>query len=283
MLKFLHSLPITAQTFVSALWWLGIQGDELINSEDSQVSNANKNKKLANYELNVLLDLKKNATSLKVSYSARQFVGMILEVLPDGQFLFGLNPVDQNSQFLSVGKEELTFVAESSGEKVTFKCVMVGTKRDDTITGFICEVTTDINVTQHRKYFRVKIPSSPPCYCYGIFPDGSKFQFVVADISVGGIGLYADNKTTFSLREDDVIHGAVVDLGDFDKYEFNLKYIREIEKTVVGNSGGVVSKRLLSFQFIKLDKIKQQELERLIIALQQHQAAESRRRNMMAL
>ncbi len=230
--------------------------------------------KLASYR--ILQELKKNETFLMMNDSQTQFISKIIEILPDSdQFLCDLSSTHPKN-IRSPGTEELTFIGEPLGKKIEFKCNFVGTTTLHSITVFICEVPKHISVTQSREFFRVKIPALATYFCSGILADNTKFNYTIADVSIGGVSLYTDD-AALRIEEGDIVYGAVINFDQFGVFSSDLRYIRKIKKILPDSSGRSVTRQLLSFSFINLESIKQREIERLVLELQQEQAVQARR------
>ncbi len=230
--------------------------------------NKNRNKKL-------LQDLKKNEINLMVSDSKNQFTGRILDVLADGdRFLFDLIH-EKERHVPAPGPDELIFFGELYGQHIEFKCKNIEETIVESLPAFISKVPDHISITQRRENYRVKFPESSDYFCRGKLANNSNFQFRVADISVGGIGLYIDNAVVFPIKKSEIIRGAVVNFNEFGEFFFDLQYIQTIQRKVFNKNGTMTSKWMLSFQFEDLEKIKEKELARLVMELQQDQAAKS--------
>ncbi|AJI96222.1 flagellar brake protein YcgR [Yersinia ruckeri] len=225
----------------------------------------------------ILRDLKKNNTAIMVIHAHGQFISRILDVYPEAnRFVFDFGSVEQEN-ILAQSAEELTFIAEPTGAKIDFSCTALTTITYLGQPAFYSLIPESLYFIQRREYFRVNIPQWPPFYCYGKFPDGTDFKYTLADISLGGVGLFTSKDSELPIKGCDIIHGIALDLGEFGSFKLDLQFIRVIDKKIVSNKGETVTMQRLSFKFPKLSPMQEKDLQRAIFELEKHQMAKNRK------
>lgn len=225
----------------------------------------------------ILRDLKKNDTAVMVTHARGQFISRILDVVPEtNQFIFDFGSVE-NENILALGAEQLTIIAEPTGAKIEFTCNPLKDIEYLSLPAFSTAIPEQLYFIQRREYFRVSIPQWPAYYCSGKFPDGSKYQYTLADISLGGMGLYALKGSEFPLQGCSILRDAAIDLCGFGIFKLDLQFIRALDKQVVNNKGETLTVQRLSFKFSRLSPIQEKGLQRAIFELEKQQTAKVRK------
>ncbi|CNL40405.1 flagellar brake protein [Yersinia aldovae] len=225
----------------------------------------------------ILRDLKKNDTAVMVVHARGQFISRILDVLPEAnQFIFDFGSVEHEN-ILALAAQQLTIIAEPTGAKIEFICNALKDIQYLSLPAFSTAIPDQLYFIQRREYFRVNIPQWPAYYCTGKFADGSKFSYTLADISLGGMGLYAAKGSEFPLQGCSILCDVSVDLCGFGIFKVDLQFIRAIDKHVVNNKGETLTVQRLSFKFPRLSPIQEKGLQRAIFELEKQQTAKARK------
>lgn len=225
----------------------------------------------------ILRDLKKNDTAVMVIHARGQFISRILDVVPEtNQFIFDFGSVEHENT-LALAANQLTIIAEPTGAKIEFTFNQLKSIKYLSLPAFSAAIPEQLYFIQRREYFRVNIPQWPPYYCSGKFSDGSKFSYMLGDISLGGMGLYAVKGSEFPLQECGILQDVSVDLGGFGVFKLDLQFIRAIDKQVVNNKGETLTVQRLSFKFPRLSPMQEKGLQRAIFELEKQQTAKARK------
>ncbi|CNB75395.1 flagellar brake protein [Yersinia intermedia] len=225
----------------------------------------------------ILRDLKKNDTAVMVIHARGQFISRILDVVPEtNQFIFDFGSVEHENT-LALAANQLTIIAEPTGAKIEFTFNQLKSIKYLSLPAFSAAIPEQLYFIQRREYFRVNIPQWPPYYCSGKFSDGSKFSYMLGDISLGGMGLYAVKGSEFPLQECGILQDVSVDLGGFGVFKLDLQFIRAIDKQVVNNKGETLTVQRLSFKFPRLSPMQEKGLQRAIFELEKQQTAKVRK------
>ena len=225
----------------------------------------------------ILRDLKKNDTAVMVIHARGQFISRILDVVPEtNQFIFDFGSVEHENT-LALAANQLTIIAEPTGAKIEFTFNQLKSIKYLSLPAFSAAIPEQLYFIQRREYFRVNIPQWPPYYCSGKFSDGSKFSYMLGDISLGGMGLYAVKGSEFPLQECSILQDVSVDLGGFGVFKLDLQFIRAIDKQVVNNKGETLTVQRLSFKFPRLSPMQEKGLQRAIFELEKQQTAKVRK------
>lgn len=225
----------------------------------------------------ILRDLKKNDTAVMVIHARGQFISRILDVVPEtNQFIFDFGSVEHENT-LALVANQLTIIAEPTGAKIEFTFNQLKSIKYLSLPAFSAAIPEQLYFIQRREYFRVNIPQWPPYYCSGKFSDGSKFSYMLGDISLGGMGLYAVKGSEFPLQECGILQDVSVDLGGFGVFKLDLQFIRAIDKQVVNNKGETLTVQRLSFKFPRLSPMQEKGLQRAIFELEKQQTAKVRK------
>lgn len=225
----------------------------------------------------ILRDLKKNDTAVMVIHARGQFISRILDVVPEtNQFIFDFGSVEHENT-LALAANQLTIIAEPTGAKIEFTFNQLKSIKYLSLPAFSAAIPEQLYFIQRREYFRVNIPQWPPYYCSGKFSDGSKFSYILGDISLGGMGLYAVKGSEFPLQECGILQDVSVDLGGFGVFKLDLQFIRAIDKQVVNNKGETLTVQRLSFKFPRLSPMQEKGLQRAIFELEKQQTAKVRK------
>lgn len=225
----------------------------------------------------ILRDLKKNDTAVMVIHARGQFISRILDVVPEtNQFIFDFGSVEHENT-LALAANQLTIIAEPTGAKIEFTFNQLKSIKYLSLPAFSAAIPEQLYFIQRREYFRVNIPQWPPYYCSGKFSDGSKFSYMLGDISLGGMGLYAVKGSEFPLQECGILQDVSVDLGSFGVFKLDLQFIRAIDKQVVNNKGETLTVQRLSFKFPRLSPMQEKGLQRAIFELEKQQTAKVRK------
>ncbi|PVF11461.1 flagellar brake protein, partial [Yersinia pestis] len=153
---------------------------------------------------------------------------------------------------------------EPTGAKIEFTCNKLKHVEYLSLPAFSSAIPEQLYFIQRREYFRVSIPQWPAYYCSGKFPDGTQYKYTLADISLGGMGLYAMKGSEFPLQGCSVLRDAAVDLCGFGLFKLDLQFIRALDKQVVNNKGEMLTVQRLSFKFLRLSPIQEKGLQRAI-------------------
>ncbi len=225
----------------------------------------------------ILRDLQKNNTAVMVTHARGQFISRILDIQPEtNQFIFDFGSVE-NENVLALGAEQLTIIVEPTGAKIEFTCNKLKHVEYLSLPAFSSAIPEQLYFIQRREYFRVSIPQWPAYYCSGKFPDGTQYKYTLADISLGGMGLYAMKGSEFPLQGCSVLRDAAVDLCGFGLFKLDLQFIRALDKQVVNNKGEMLTVQRLSFKFLRLSPIQEKGLQRAIFELEKQQTAKARK------
>ena len=225
----------------------------------------------------ILRDLKKNDTAVMVIHARGQFISRILDVVPEtNQFIFDFGSVEHENT-LALAANQLTIIAEPTGAKIEFTFNQLKSIKYLSLPAFSAAIPEQLYFIQRREYFRVNIPQWPPYYCSGKFSDGSKFSYMLGDISLGGMGLYAVKGSEFPLQECGILQDVSVDLGSFGVFKLDLQFIRAIDKQVVNNKGETLTVQRLSFKLPRLSPMQEKGLQRAIFELEKQQTAKARK------
>ena len=217
----------------------------------------------------ILRDLQKNDTAVMVTHARGQFISRILDIQPEtNQFIF---------DFGSVENENVLALGEPTGAKIEFTCNKLKHVEYLSLPAFSSAIPEQLYFIQRREYFRVSIPQWPAYYCSGKFPDGTQYKYTLADISLGGMGLYAMKGSEFPLQGCSVLRDAAVDLCGFGLFKLDLQFIRALDKQVVNNKGETLTVQRLSFKFLRLSPIQEKGLQRAIFELEKQQTAKARK------
>ncbi|CNH13564.1 flagellar brake protein [Yersinia pekkanenii] len=225
----------------------------------------------------LLRDLKKNDTAVMVIHARGQFISRILDVVPEtNQFIFDFGSVaHENIQALAAN--QLTIIAEPTGAKIEFTCNALKEIKYLSLPAFSTPLPEQLYFIQRREYFRVNIPQWPAYYCSGKFVDGSEFSYALADISLGGMGLYGVKGNKFPLQKCGILRDVSVDLCGLGLFKLDLQFIRAIDKQIVNNKGETLTVQRLSFKFSRLSPIQEKGLQRAIFELEKQQTAKARK------
>ncbi len=178
---------------------------------------------------------------------------------------------------MALGAEQLTIIVEPTGAKIEFTCNKLKHVEYLSLPAFSSAIPEQLYFIQRREYFRVSIPQWPAYYCSGKFPDGTQYKYTLADISLGGMGLYAMKGSEFPLQGCSVLRDAAVDLCGFGLFKLDLQFIRALDKQVVNNKGEMLTVQRLSFKFLRLSPIQEKGLQRAIFELEKQQTAKARK------
>jgi c-di-GMP-binding flagellar brake protein YcgR len=225
----------------------------------------------------ILRDLQKNDTAVMVTHARGQFISRILDVMPEtNQFIFDFGSVEHENT-LALAANQITIIAEPTGAKIEFACHKLQEIHYLSLPAYSSPLPEQLYFIQRREYFRINIPQWPAYYCTGKFSDGSKFSYTLADISLGGMGLYALKGSEFPLQGCGVLRDVSVDLCGFGLFKLDLQFIRSIDKQVVNNKGETLTMQRLSFKFPRLSPIQEKGLQRAIFELEKQQTAKARK------
>ncbi|CNI27398.1 MULTISPECIES: flagellar brake protein [Yersinia] len=225
----------------------------------------------------ILRDLKKNDTAVMVIHARGQFISRILDVVPEtNQFIFDFGSV-AHENIAALAANQLTIIAEPTGAKIEFICNPLKEIKYLSLPAFSTVIPESLYFIQRREYFRVNIPQWPAYYCSGKFADGSKFSYTLADVSLGGMGLYAVKGSEFPVQDCGILRDVSVDLCGFGIFKLDLQFIRAIDKQVVNNKGETLTVQRLSFKFPRLSPIQEKGLQRAIFELEKQQTAKARK------
>lgn len=225
----------------------------------------------------ILRDLKKNDTAVMIVHARGQFISRILDVVPEtNQFIFDFGSV-AHENIAALAASQLTIIAEPTGAKIEFTCNPLKEIQYLSLPAFSTSIPDSLYFIQRREYFRVNIPQWPAYYCAGKFTDGSKFSYTLADVSLGGMGVYAVKGSEFPVQNCGILRDVSVDLCGFGIFKLDLQFIRAIDKQVVNNKGETLTVQRLSFKFPRLSPIQEKGLQRAIFELEKQQTAKARK------
>ncbi|AHM72565.1 flagellar brake protein [Yersinia hibernica] len=225
----------------------------------------------------ILRDLRKNDTAVMVMHARGQFISRILDVVAEtNQFIFDFGSVTHEN-IAALAANQLTIIAEPTGAKIEFSCSPLKEIKYLSLPAFSTSIPDSLYFIQRREYFRVNIPQWPAYYCAGKFADGSKFSYTLADVSLGGMGVYAVKGGEFPLQGCGILRDVSVDLCGFGIFKLDLQFIRAIDKQVVNNKGETLTMQRLSFKFSRLSPIQEKGLQRAIFELEKQQTAKARK------
>ncbi|AJJ11397.1 flagellar brake protein YcgR [Yersinia rohdei] len=225
----------------------------------------------------ILRDLKKNDTAVMMIHARGQFISRILDVVPEtNQFIFDFGSV-AHENISALAANQLTVIAEPTGAKIEFTCNHLKEIQYLSLPAFSTAIPDSLYFIQRREYFRINIPQWPAYYCSGKFADGSKFSYTLADVSLGGIGLYAVKGSEFPIQGCGILRDVSVDLCGFGIFKLDLQFIRAIDKQIVNNKGETLTVQRLSFKFPCLTPIQEKGLQRAIFELEKQQMAKARK------
>lgn len=124
---------------------------------------------------------------------------------------------------------------------------------------------------QRREFYRVEVPRANPSTCRFCLADQEPVESVVADVSIGGIGLtYKPGEADITLGQ--VIHGCRLFIPEVGEFVVSLKVRNQIDLTL---RNGEHAWRI-GCEFIGLPAIVERELQRYIFKIERDRHAQAK-------
>ena len=216
--------------------------------------------------LGVLRDLEKQQTPVRVATERGQFISRLLFVDQEQVIVdYGSNQYDNQ---LALQAHDLHIDAETQGAKVEFSLPLLNAIEYEGLPAFTAPLPELLWMFQRREFFRVNAPLEPLFFCQANLKTGEKLHFRLQDISLGGIGVLADESLPDAIQCGDTLKNFRVELGTYGRFEVDVQLLHVGERTGVNSKNETVSTPRLSFRFVDLTSVQERELQQAIFALE---------------
>ncbi|WP_336803647.1 flagellar brake protein [Erwinia aphidicola] len=217
--------------------------------------------------LAVLRDLLEHQTPVMVSHPRGQFITRLLSANKESLVLdYGSNDYDNQ---LAKEAQELHVTAEMRGAKVEFALPALSLSEHEGLPAFSAALPELLWMIQRREFFRVNAPLSPVFYCYIPWPDGSgEGRLRLQDLSLGGIGVLADDALPEGLESGVSIKKLRVEMGEYGRFEVDAQLMTIGKRSVVGSKSETIVTPRLSLRFLSLDAAQERVLQQVIFSLE---------------
>ena len=192
----------------------------------------------------------------------------IIDIDPDEELVFldlGANEA-LNEKILDSGK--IIFVTAQEKVKVQFVTNWIEKTRLEGRDVFRTEIPKSLIKLQRREYYRVTTPVVNPLKCIVLMDDKCKIEMVVADISIGGVGVVLPPADAV-VEPGMIFNGCNLVLPEIGNIVATME-IRNVFEVTLRN--GLKTKRA-GCQFINLSANMQSMIQRYIIKVERDRRA----------
>lgn len=161
--------------------------------------------------------------SISFGQNGLRIVSRLLYACPEEeQVYYDLASTPFENTALLASREQL-FSATPNGVHVQFVCADVTQRMFDGAPAFCCPYPAAVYRMQRRENFRIETPVARPFMCHAMLPDGSRFSFELADISVTGVRLRSAEPRLEMLKPGTLFSDAVIDCQNLGSIATDLR------------------------------------------------------------
>jgi len=201
---------------------------------------------------------------LTVEYAGGQLVTRLLDVdVRERTFTFDWGALpEQNKGLLAAPRCQ--FHASPEGVRVDFSTAMPRETRFEGLPAFEADFPDVLFYVQRREYFRVATPILDPYVCTGRLPDGDSYRFEVHDLSLGGLGVRANDERVAELPMGARLMDSQLALGALGRLSLDLQLVSH--RSIALPNG--TQRYQLGFRFLALPGNAENTLQRVITQLE---------------
>ena len=192
----------------------------------------------------------------------------IIDVDPDDELVYLDLGADEAFNKKILDSEKIIFVTAHDKVKVQFVANWVEKARLEGRDVFRTELPKSLIKLQRREYYRVTTPIVNPLKCIVLMEDKRKLEMVVADISIGGVGVVLPPADAV-VEPGMIFNGCNLVLPEIGNIVATME-IRNVFEVTLRN--GLKSKRA-GCQFINLSANMQSMIQRYIIKVERERRA----------
>lgn len=216
--------------------------------------------------LGVLKDLVKYQVPVCITWARGQFISRIL-VADTENIVIDFGSQERENQDVQ-NATSITVTAETHGAKVEFTLEKLQTSTWQDLPAFISPLPASLWFIQRREFFRINTPAHPPYYCRFTLPDKSGFSGMLQDISLGGMGILANQGLPEGLLPGMMFPQVEIDMQDWGIFTFDAQLLAISERKVIDSKNQTISTPRLSFHFLNLGPSKERDLQKVIYELE---------------
>lgn len=216
--------------------------------------------------LGVMKDLLQLQTPLLVNFSRGQFISRMLAA-DDTRIVFDLGSNSLDNDY-ALHCNEIMIFAETHGAKIEFAPGALEKIEFDGLPAFQAELPEVLWQIQRREFFRINAPMDPQFWCHCQWPDGSAARLRLQDLSLGGIGVLAEEGMPEGLKSGDDFKNLQVELGEFGQFNVSARLMHIGERSIITNKNETKVTPRLSFRFSALEPHQERQLQQIIFALE---------------
>lgn len=151
--------------------------------------------------------------TLYFNQGENQVVTTLININPEFEELVFDSAMHDDINRRIVQSRAITFVAFVDQIKVQFRTQAAELTTFEGRSALRIRLPESVLRLQRREAFRVNAPKEAPLQCEIDLPEGGKTHFMVNDLSVGGMGIFA-GPTTFEFKSGAVFDNCCIDLPD---------------------------------------------------------------------
>lgn len=192
----------------------------------------------------------------------------LVNILPKRDLLLFEPGADEamNQRLLKVDK--MLCVARHQDVTVRFSVGPIQTARYKGERVFTTPLPHSLFRLQRRDYYRVATPLAVPLRCRLTFPDGSKEELALSDISIGGLALL-DPTLSFEIEPGEVLTECTLILPEGDKLSIDLR----IQNIYIQNENSIHPQLKIGCAFVEPKPAAVNFIRRYVNHLQLQQRA----------
>lgn len=216
--------------------------------------------------VNILRDLQRAGTVLRVSWSSHQFISRILDASQERLVIdFGSQGGDNEA---ARAAKNLTMVAETNGAKIEFSVEQMQVADFQGLPAFVMPTPPSLWFIQRREFFRIPAPLHPAYYGVATLPDKTALHFRLVDLSLGGMGALLDAPPPECLQCGMELKEIELDMGEWGRFRFDVQLLAISERKMVDRKNETVVVPRLSFRFLHITPALERSLQRIIFSLE---------------
>jgi c-di-GMP-binding flagellar brake protein YcgR len=192
----------------------------------------------------------------------------IIDIDPDEELVFLDYGADEEFNKKILESEKIIFVTAHDKVKVQFVTNRIEKTQLENRDAFRIELPESLIKLQRRDYYRVTTPIINPLKCIVLMEGQRKVEMVVADISIGGVGVVLP-ATEAAVEQGMIFNGCSLVLPEIGNIVATME-IRNVFEVTLRN--GLKTKRA-GCQFVNLPANMQTMIQRYIIKVERERRA----------
>lgn len=192
----------------------------------------------------------------------------IIDIDPDEELVFLDYGADEEFNKKILESEKIIFVTAHDKVKVQFVTNRIEKTQLESRDAFRIELPESLIKLQRRDYYRVTTPIVNPLKCIVLMEGQRKVEMVVADISIGGVGVVLP-ATEAAVEQGMIFNGCSLVLPEIGNIVATME-IRNVFEVTLRN--GLKTKRA-GCQFVNLPANMQTMIQRYIIKVERERRA----------